>query len=375
MIKVGITGSTGFIGSHLYNYLRLDDSIELINFRKCFFDDGAKLKKFISNCDVLVHLAAINRCHDGQTLYDVNINLIKKLLDSMEGLSSKPSILFSSSTQEKKDNRYGFSKKDGRLLFEDWSKNNNSSFINMQIPNVYGPFCKPNYNSFIATFSNQLIKGEMPKIIEDNRIDLIYVGSLCKIISNKIKLLDSRRKKIENELIPPDYCSNVSKVLETLVKFKKLYIDKGILPSLLTSNDINLFNTFRSYINLDSYFPVKLKIHSDKRGSFVETIKLEMGGQVSFSTTVPNITRGDHFHTRKIERFIVIKGKALIQLRKIGETKIYDFILDGDIPSYIDMPVWYTHNIKNIGKQELITKFWINEFYDPHDPDTFFEKV
>ena len=375
MIKVGITGNTGFIGGHLCNYLRLDDSIELINFKKCFFDDGSKLKKFLSKCDVIVHLAAMNRCHNDQILYDVNIDLINKLLDSMEDLSSKPSILFSSSTQEKKDNRYGFSKKDGRLLFEDWSKNNNSSFINMQIPNVYGPFCKPNYNSFIATFSNQLINGEMPEIIKDNRIDLIYVGSLCKIILNKIKSLDSQRKKNENELIPPDYSSNVSKVLETLVRFKKLYLDKGILPKLLTNNDINLFNTFRSYINLDSYFPVKLKTHSDKRGSFVETIKSEIGGQISFSTTLPNIIRGDHFHTRKIERFIVIKGKALIQLRKIGETKIHDFILDGDTPSFIDMPVWYTHNIKNIGKQELLTKFWINEFYNPNDSDTFFEKV
>jgi UDP-2-acetamido-2,6-beta-L-arabino-hexul-4-ose reductase len=128
-------------------------------------------------------------------------------------------------------------------------------------------------------------------------------------------------------------------------------------------------------MDIENHFPVKLKQSIDERGSFVETVKLNSGGQVSFSFTRPGITRGNHFHTRKAERFAVIKGKALIQLRRIGTHKILNFELDGNEPSYVDMPIWYTHNITNIGIDELYTIFWINEMFDPADADTCLEKV
>ncbi|MBA7584035.1 UDP-2-acetamido-2,6-beta-L-arabino-hexul-4-ose reductase [subsurface metagenome] len=154
-----------------------------------------------------------------------------------------------------------------------------------------------------------------------------------------------------------------------------MYFEDRIIPLLNDQFEINLFNTFRTYINLESHNPVKLKLHTDKRGSFVETIKSNIKGQFSFSTTKPGITRGNHFHIRKIERFAVIKGKALIQLRRIGTNEVLNFELDGEQPAYVDMPVWYTHNITNTGDEDLFTIFWINEFYDPNDPDTYFEKV
>ena len=128
-------------------------------------------------------------------------------------------------------------------------------------------------------------------------------------------------------------------------------------------------------MDIANHFPVKFVEHTDLRGSFFEVIRLGIGGQVSFSTTVPGITRGNHYHTRKIERFAVIKGKALIQLRRIGTDEVLDFYLNGEEPSYVDMPIWYTHNIKNIGEEVLYTNFWINEFYDNKDPDTYFENV
>ena len=138
---------------------------------------------------------------------------------------------------------------------------------------------------------------------------------------------------------------------------------------------MNLFNTFRSYIDHDSFFPVHFLKHSDNRGTFFEVIRLGIGGQVSFSTTLSGETRGNHFHTRKIERFAVIKGKALIQLRRIGTQEVHDFYLDGNNPAYIDMPIWHTHNIKNIGNEKLYTLFWINEPFDVNDSDTYFEIV
>ena len=148
----------------------------------------------------------------------------------------------------------------------------------------------------------------------------------------------------------------------------------GFFPNLEDSFEKALFNTFRCYVP-DSHYPVKYTKHTDNRGSFVEIARTQTSGQFSYSTTVPSITRGNHFHTRKAERFAVISGKALIQLRKIGTDKVIDYYLNGNVPAYVDMPIWHTHNIKNIGDEELISLFWINEPYDPEDADTYFENV
>ena len=167
----------------------------------------------------------------------------------------------------------------------------------------------------------------------------------------------------------------MTEILTLLQSFKAQYVEKGIVPNLTDPFERNLFNTFVCYIDHESYFPFKLKLNTDERGSFVETVKLNSGGQVSFSTTKPGITRGNHFHTRKAERFAVIRGKAKIEFRRIGTDKVLSFDLDGGEPSYVDMPVWYTHKITNTGQDDLYTLFWINESYDPADPDTFFEQV
>jgi len=149
----------------------------------------------------------------------------------------------------------------------------------------------------------------------------------------------------------------------------------GIIPNFDSKFELNLFNTFRSYIDLKSYYPKYYKNNIDSRGNFVEIIKLNSGGQISFSTTKKNITRGNHFHTRKIERFSVIKGEAIIKLRKKDSSEVFSFTLSGDKPSYVDMPIWFTHNITNVGSEDLYTIFWINEFYNENDTDTYFEKV
>jgi UDP-2-acetamido-2,6-beta-L-arabino-hexul-4-ose reductase len=200
--------------------------------------------------------------------------------------------------------------------------------------------------------------------------DRIYIDDLVKVIIDLIEV-----ESIEN--INVDYTDSykVSQILDLLNSYKLKYFENGQIPSFNCNFEKNLFNTFRTYFDFNTHFPVKYKNNIDQRGNFVEIIKLETGGQVSFSTTKSGVTRGNHFHTRKIERFSVIKGKALIQLRKIGSTEVNDYYLSGDNPSYVDMPIWYTHNIKNIGEEELYTMFWINEFYDEKDPDTYFEIV
>jgi UDP-2-acetamido-2,6-beta-L-arabino-hexul-4-ose reductase len=185
----------------------------------------------------------------------------------------------------------------------------------------------------------------------------------------------SKRTKVDCIRVPHTATIKVSELLGTLKDFKLAYFQHGILPNLEDSFNRNLFNTFLCYINHEGFFPFHLNLKNDNRGSFVEVVKFASGGQVSFSTTVPGITRGNHFHTRKVERFAVMKGKAYIEIRRVGTDKVLSFYLDGKQPSFIDMPVWYTHNITNIGEEELHTIFWINEHFDTNDPDTYYEKV
>ncbi len=371
-LKVGITGQEGFVGQHLYNTLGLfPDEFERIPYHIDYFQDEDQLNDFITNCDVIVHLAAMNRHNDPEVLYQTNIRLVKQLITALENSSAKKHVLFSSSSQEEQDNLYGKSKKEGRELFVEWAAKNNGLFTGLVIPNVFGPFGHPYYNSFIATFSHQLTHNEQPKIEIDGTVNLIYVGELVHFI------IDQIRNKNNNAVVRVPHTSEnkVSEILSLLQDYKIKYFEKGAIPELKSKFELNLFNTFRCYIDIKNHNPVKLIKNSDPRGTFVEIIRLGVGGQVSFSTTVPGVTRGNHYHTRKIERFAVIKGKALIQLRRIGTDEVLDFYLDGEEPAYVDMPIWYTHNIKNIGNEDLYTNFWINEFYDPKDADTYFEEV
>lgn len=372
MIKIGVTGQNGFIGTHLCNRIKLlNDQFTLVDFERDFFQNEDLLDNFVCQCDVIVHLAGLNRHKESNLIYDTNIQLVKLLVSSLERVESKAHIIFSSSSQEVKDSPYGKSKKDGRAILAKWALLSGSSITGLVIPNVYGPFGTPYYNSVIATFSHQVTNNIEPKIDVDSELKLIYIDQLVSLIILKAQ------EKIHQPIYHVDHTfkARVSELLELIIKFKNLYQDKGDIPFFSSDFELNLFNTYRSYINIKNHFPVKLKKNVDSRGSFTEIIKLGIGGQVSFSTTLTGITRGNHFHTRKIERFTVIKGEALIQLRKIGSNEIHEFYLSGETPAYVDMPIWYTHNITNIGESTLLTVFWINEPFDPTDTDTYFVEV
>jgi UDP-2-acetamido-2,6-beta-L-arabino-hexul-4-ose reductase len=372
MIKVGITGSKGFVGYHLYQTLALyKEEFSLVEFDRIFFEDHQKLDVFVASCDVIVHLAALNRHHDPQFIFETNISSVKNLIASLERTGSQAHLIISSSTQEERDNLYGKSKKEGRLLLSEWANQTSGRLSGLIIPNVFGPFGHPYYNSVIATFCHQIARDETPKIEVDGDLKLIYVGDLISEIIRVIRDKDNTHEL----LIPHSAEAKVSKILSLLVYFRSSYQERGEIPVLTNDFELKLFNTYRCYMDLASYFPKKFVQHSDARGAFVEIARLGIAGQSSFSTTLPGVTRGNHFHTRKIERFAVIKGKALIQLRRIGTDEVHNFYLDGEEPAYVDMPIWYTHNIKNIGEDTLYTIFWINEPFDANDPDTYFEVV
>jgi len=379
MYRVGITGQTGFIGTHISNTLKIvREKYVLIPFHDEYFTSKGKLEEFVSQCDIIIHLAALNRHNDSNIIYSTNISLINKLIYAMESTHSLPHVLFASSIQEDLDNRYGQSKLEGRLLFEKWAEKNNSRFTGLIIPNVYGPFGAPYYNSVISTFCFQLTHNEKPKIDIDCKLKLIYVGELVDRITQLFETKsDNNNDYLNNRIIkiPHTVETKVSEILKHLESFQKDYYTNGIIPNLNDKFIRNLFNTFVCYIDHKNWFPIKYITYADNRGSFSEMIKFHCGGQVSFSTTKPGITRGNHFHTRKAERFIVIKGKAKIEIRRIGTNEKQVFYLKGSEPSFVDMPIWHTHNITNIGSEELLTLFWINEFYNPNNPDTFFEEV
>jgi UDP-2-acetamido-2,6-beta-L-arabino-hexul-4-ose reductase len=372
MIKIGVTGQHGFVGYHLSQTIRLlKEEFVLVDFERHYFEDSQLLDAFVAQCDVIVHLAALNRHHDPQAIYEMNVGLIKNLVGALERANSRAHIILASSTQEERDNPYGKSKRDGRLMLSAWANKTGGKLSGLVIPNVFGPFGHPYYNSVVATFCHQLARNENPKIDVDAAIKLIYVGELVNEILRVIRIGDNTHE------LPVAHSreATVSEILHLLQQFKDIYQDKGEFPALKNDFELQLFNTYRCYMDVAGYFPRKFVQHTDIRGSFVEIARHGIAGQTSFSTTLPGITRGNHFHTRKIERFAVIKGEALIQLRRIGTDEVLNFQLSGQEPAYVDMPIWYTHNVKNIGNEILYTIFWINEQFDSDDPDTWFEDV
>ena len=371
-LKIGITGQSDFVGTHLANNIScVDEKFDIVPFEDNFFDQTEFMDDFVEKCNIIIHLAAVNRHKDENYIYDRNIELANILVKSLNKSKSKTHLIFSSSIQESNDNLYGKSKLKAREILYGWSKESGNIFTGLLIPNLFGPFGKPNYNSVISTFCHKLVNNENPTIIKDNEIKLLYVQDLCIKI---LQIINDRNNSSELTVVHEKKIS-VTKILILLKYFKSEYIENGNIPKLNDDFEIKLFNTFRSYIDPKFFFPKKYVRHSDERGSFIELLRSGLSGQFSFSTTNKGYVRGNHFHTRKIERFSVIEGKAQIELRRIDKKEKYSFILNGSKPAYIDMPIWYTHNIKNIGNTTLITNFWINEQYDPTDPDTFYVNV
>lgn len=377
MIRVGITGQSGFIGSHLYNTLGLyPGEFERITFNDDFFHEDAALRKFVKQCDVIIHLSAVNRHSYPKVLYDTNLRLVKMLIDAMNAEKVAPYVIFASSIQEDRDNAFGKSKREGRLMLEKWAIDNGASFTGLIIPNVYGPFAKPFNNSFIATFSYQLTHGIVPSLQKDCEVKLIYINALCDLVIQKIRV--KARKNIHLIScyeVSWDFHQKVSDILSVLHQYKELYFIQGIIPKLYDKNDFNLFNTFRSYIDYSTYFPVKLDQYPDMIGMLIETSYIGIGGQIQLFTTHVGATRGNIYHTRTLKRITVIKGNAILRMRKVGTTKIIEYELNGNNSSYIDIPIWYVHNITNNGDDLLCAQSWKNELYPSENEDTYYEQV
>ncbi len=369
--KVGITGQSGFVGSYLKNYIQfiVPEGLEIIEFKDNYFKNEKKLQRFVSECDSIVHLAAMSR-GDEDEVYTTNINLTKKLINALDKSGARPQVIFASSIHEETNNSFGRSKKDSRVMLEKWAKKNHTKFTGLVIPHIFGPFAKPFHNSALATFCHQLATHSLPKVVNDSELKLIYVEHL---VAEIIQIITSGVGPAKVKILP-DKKMKVSDLIKKLKYFNTLYLKNNIIPELKIEFDINLFNTLRSYVNDDDR-KISLIKKKDPRGYFCEMTKSENGGQFSFSSTNPAVERGNHFHKSKIERFCVIEGKAIIKIRKIGQEKIHSFLVSGGRPVIIDIPIWYAHNIKNISSKPLVTLFFANEIFDPNCPDTYSEQV
>lgn len=250
-VKVGITGQSGFMGSHLYHFLsKKKEEIILNSFHKNYFDNPKQLSNFVKLCDVIVHIAGANRAANEQLIYDTNTTFTKRLIEVFREIDVRPKIIFASSTQETRNNAYGKSKRCSRKLLEKWARDCNGSVTSFIIPNVFGPFGKPFYNSFIATFCYQIIRGESPNIIQDSSINLIYVKELCQFFYKEII---SHQKNITSVEIMHTSSKKVSEIRYQLKKYHKMMQQESLfLNENLSSFDKNLLTTFKSYLKNES---------------------------------------------------------------------------------------------------------------------------
>lgn len=367
-MKVLVTGGEGFVGWHLRSLLLTQDGVEVDYAGRAVFDQPVALSSAVQKCDVVMHLAGVNRAEES-VIRQGNVDAAKSLVSACEVGSARPHVIFASSTHIERNppSVYGEAKMEAAAVLSEWAAREGARFTELVIPHVFGEYGRPFYNSAVATFCHQLAHGEVPTIEKDIDLELIHVQDLCDEILEKARTGETGRFRLKGVSI------RVSEVLGRLQAMQRTY-DSGVLPDLSDPFSLRLFNTLRSFYYPKRY-PWVVALHSDQRGRLFETVKALSGGQCFISTTKPGITRGGHFHRHKFERFMVIQGKATIRIRRLFESEPMEFRVDGDTPALVDIPTLQTHDITNTGDQDLLTLFWAHEIFDPEHPDTYAHPV
>lgn len=367
-MKVLVTGAKGFIGKNLISHLNEIKDLEIVSFDK--EDNFEKIKNEIDNINFIFHLAGINRPVENKEFYVGNSDLTRQLIDVIKGRNIP--IIMTSSIQATKDNDYGKSKK----MAEDVIKENldsNNAYI-FRLHNVFGKWCLPNYNSFVATFCNNIAR-DLDITVNDvfAEIELIYVDD---VIKEFISVMNGNRPSEVTDgfcYIKPKYKKTVGQIADMLYSFKDSM--NGItVPSTGDEFTKKLYSTFVSYMPMEMMAVSAVK-NTDERGSFTELTRTMSAGQFSISFSKPGVVRGNHYHHTKMERFIVVKGQAKIGFTNIVTGESYEFEVDDSDIKIVTIPVGFTHNIENIGKDEMILAIWCNELFDKENPDTFFKPV
>lgn len=304
-------------------------------------------------------------------IYRTNVELVEHLVAALDQTKRPPHVTFISSIHHGSDSAYGRSKREGERLLRDWAERNDASLSILVVPNVFGPGCRPFYNSVVATFCHQLARGEEATVIEDRELELIDIDRLCREIERTVK---NPTNGIEVRRVEGNGRITTAALLRILEGFRHFFFDRDVVPDLSDAFQSALYCTFLSYIEPENHRH-RPELKGDDRGQLFEIIRTSGGGQVMFSTTKPGVIRGNHYHRRKIEWFCVVRGEAAIRMRRLGEERIDEFRVTGEAPEFLSIPPLYTHHIENTGADELLTMFWCNEIFNPADPDTFIESV
>ena len=369
-MKILITGSNGFVGKNLVEFLKTKNDIELFLYDK---DNSLQdLEKFCKECDFVVNLAGVNRTTENTEFIQGNLGVIENVVENLKKFNNKAPIIYSSSIQAEKDNDYGKSKKLGEDFLFSYSKKNSVPVYVYRFTNLFGKWCKPNYNSVIATFCHNIAR-DLPITINDRNAEITfcYIDDVVREIYSAV--CGNANRNGEFCYVAETYKKTIGEVADLIYRFKE---DRNSLNVINTSDlfEKKLYSTYLSFLP-ENEFNYSVKMNVDNRGSFTELLKSESSGQVSVNIAKPGITKGNHWHNTKNEKFIVVKGKASIKFRKPFEKEIIEYKVTGDEIQVVDIPCGYTHSITNIGDTDLIFIIWVNELFDKENPDTFYLEV
>lgn len=369
-MKVLITGSNGFIGKNLISHLQEEKDIEILRYD---IDTPFKLiEENIESIDFIYHLAGVNRPKDNSEFFKGNTDLTKQILDLIESKNLSIPFLITSSIQATRDNDYGKSKKMAEDVVLEYGKNN--PVYVYRLHNVFGKWCRPNYNSVVATFCNNIARNLEITVNDENaELQLIYIDD---IVREFIDLLHTKKaSKVEDNVcyIEPVYKITLGNLAKTIKEFKNS-MSSIYVPNTGDEFTKKLYSTYISYVPVEE-MNIELTQNIDERGSFTELVKTCSAGQVSISFSKPGVVRGNHYHHTKIERFIVVKGHAKIKFTHIVSKESYEFEVDDKKIQIVTIPVGYTHNIENVGNDEMVLVIWCNELFDKQKPDTCFKAV
>ena len=369
-MKILVTGAKGFIGRNLIAELRNRKYTEIFEYDR----DTAPslLNSYCKEADFVFHLAGVNRPKEQSEFMEGNFGFTSDLLESLKKHSNTCPVMISSSIQVELDNPYGESKKAGEDLLFSYGEETGAKVLVYRFPNVFGKWCRPNYNSAVATFCHN-IAHDLPIKVNDANvvINLVYIDD---VVNELINALEGNENKVDLFCeVHVVHTITLGEIVDLIYSFKQSREDRSV-PNMSDAFTKKLYSTYLSYLPKDQ-FSYDLKMNVDQRGSFTEFIKTPDRCQVSVNISKPGITKGNHWHHTKNEKFLVVSGKGVIRFRKIDSDELLEYFVSGEKMEVVDIPTGYTHSIENLGDTDMVTIMWANEPFDPEKPDTYYLEV
>lgn len=369
-MKILVTGAKGFVGRNLVANLMLNREYQIFEYD---IDTPQEvLSAYCKEAEFVFHLAGVNRPKNVEEFMEGNFGFTTILLNTLKEQGSKAPLVVTSSIQAELDNPYGRSKKAGEDVVFEYGRQCGVKTMVYRLPNLFGKWCRPNYNSVIATFCHNVARG-LPITVNDRStvLTLVYIDDLIREFMCALNGREHREG--DYCFVPVTYKESLGNIADLIHKFHESRRSLEV-PDLSNPFEKALYSTYLSYLPEDG-FSYRLTMNTDHRGSFTEIIRTSGRGQFSVNISKEGIEKGNHWHNTKCEKFVVVKGEAQINFRKVGDDKVITYNVCGDNIEVVDIPVGYTHSIVNVGKGDLVTFMWANEPFDPDNPDTFYEKV